>query len=107
MFEVLKTDDGTYLYYKLRRAKNLKTRNKERTKERKPCSVLLCLFIYSNPASILYKSTAGRYRPVRVADGPIAVRCRFIKNGSRECSLRGCITPTPQSTGLSGIQYSK
>ena len=32
------------------------------------------------PASILYKSTAGRYRPVRVADGPITARCRFIKN---------------------------
>ena len=35
-----------------------------------------------NPVSILYKSTAGRYRPVRVADGPITGRCRFIKNAS-------------------------
>ena len=34
------------------------------------------------PASILYKSIAGRYRAVRVADGPITARCRFIKNGS-------------------------
>ena len=34
----------------------------------------------SYPASILYKSTAGRYRPVRVADGPITARCSFIKN---------------------------
>ena len=33
-----------------------------------------------HPASILYKSSAGRYRPVRVADGPITARCRFIKN---------------------------
>ena len=32
------------------------------------------------PASILYKSIAGRYRPVRVADGPITVCYRFIKN---------------------------
>ena len=32
------------------------------------------------PASILSKSIAGRYRPVRVADGPITARCRFIKN---------------------------
>ena len=32
------------------------------------------------PASILYKSIAGRYRPVRVADGPITARYRFIKN---------------------------
>ena len=32
------------------------------------------------PVRILYKSTAGRYRPVRVADGPITARYRFIKN---------------------------
>ena len=30
------------------------------------------------PASILYKSIAGRYRPVRVADGPITARYRFM-----------------------------
>ena len=29
---------------------------------------------------ILYKSKVGRYRPVRVADGPITARYRFIKN---------------------------
>ena len=34
------------------------------------------------PASILYKSIARRYRPVRVADGPITARYRFIKNAS-------------------------
>ena len=32
--------------------------------------------------NILYKSIAGRYRPVRVADGPITARYRFIKNAS-------------------------
>ena len=32
------------------------------------------------PASIFYKSISGRYRPVRVADGPITARYRFIKN---------------------------
>ena len=32
----------------------------------------------SRPASILHKSIAGRYRPVRVADGPITARYRFI-----------------------------
>ena len=37
---------------------------------------LLCFL----PASILYKSIAGRYRPVRVADGPITARYIFIKN---------------------------
>ena len=31
-------------------------------------------------ASILYKSIAGQYRPVRVADGPITARYRVIKN---------------------------
>ena len=35
-----------------------------------------------HPVSILYKSIAGRYRPVRVADGPITARYRFIKNAS-------------------------
>ena len=34
------------------------------------------------PVSILHKSIAGRNRPVRVADGPITARCRFIKNAS-------------------------
>ena len=32
------------------------------------------------PASILYKSTAGRYRPVSYPDGPITARYRFMKN---------------------------
>ena len=36
--------------------------------------------LVSFPVSILYKSIAGRYRPVRVADGPITARYRFIKN---------------------------
>ena len=31
----------------------------------------------SNPGSILRKSISGRYRPVRVADGPMTARCRF------------------------------
>ena len=31
-------------------------------------------------ASILYKSIAGRYRPVIYSDGPIMARSRFIKN---------------------------
>ena len=32
------------------------------------------------PVSILYKSIAGRYRPVSYPDGPITVRYWFIKN---------------------------
>ena len=40
-----------------------------------------------NPVSILYKSIAGRYWPVRVADGPITARYRFIiKNACWEVS---------------------
>ena len=31
-----------------------------------------------NPASILYKSTAGRYRPVSYPDGPIMAHYRFM-----------------------------
>ena len=34
------------------------------------------------PLSIPNKSVAGRYRPVRVADGPITARWRFINNAS-------------------------
>ena len=36
--------------------------------------------ICTTPASILYKSIAGRYRPVSYPDGPITARYRFIKN---------------------------
>ena len=37
-------------------------------------------YLYSYPANILYKSIAGRYRPVSYPDGPITARYRFIKN---------------------------
>ena len=33
-----------------------------------------CTIRYIMPVSILYKFIAGRYRPVRVADGPITAR---------------------------------
>ena len=36
----------------------------------------------TTPVNIIHKSIAGRYRPVRVADGPITARYRFIKNAS-------------------------
>ena len=39
------------------------------------------------PVSILHKSIAGRYRPVRVADGPITSRYKFIKNASLYCDI--------------------
>ena len=44
-----------------------------------------CLYCGSYPVSILHKSIAGRYLPVRVADGPITARCGFIKNASWVC----------------------
>ena len=34
------------------------------------------------PASILYKSTVGRYRSVSYPDGPITARYRFIKKNA-------------------------
>ena len=40
-------------------------------------SYLTCRLV---PASILYKSIAGRYRPVSYPDGPITARYRLIKN---------------------------
>ena len=42
---------------------------------------------------ILHKSIAGRYRSVRVADGPITARYRFIKNASWEFALSFKIGP--------------
>ena len=36
--------------------------------------------------SILHKSTAGRYWPVRVADGPMTARYGIIKNASWEAA---------------------
>ena len=57
----------------------------------------------ASPASILCKSTAGRYRPVRVADGPITDRCRFIKNASwvpaawKEETWHICLSKPPSS----------
>ena len=38
------------------------------------------MFLGIYPVSIIYKSTAGRYRPVNYPDGPITARYRFIKN---------------------------
>ena len=63
-----------------RQAKNVFPRDVERT-----VGKLLKLKMYTRwniPVGILYKSIAGRYRPVRVADGPITARYRFIKNAS-------------------------
>ena len=39
-------------------------------------------FVETYPVSMLYKSTAGCFRPVSYPDRPITARCRFIKNAS-------------------------
>ena len=47
------------------------------------CVFHLGLWLFTAyPVSIPHKSIAGRYRPVRVPDGPITARYRFMKNAS-------------------------
>ena len=58
-----------------------------------------------DPVSILYKSIAGRYRPVRVADGPITARYRFLRNANWRASLGRAEAAKPASG--SDIQYSE
>ena len=43
------------------------------------------------PITIHYKYIAGRYRPVRLADGPITARYRFIKNASWDVHCFGFV----------------
>ena len=40
------------------------------------CHAVILLYTY--PVSILHKSIVGRYRPVRVADGPMTASYRFM-----------------------------
>ena len=50
-----------------------------------------------DPVSILHKSITGHYRPVRIADGPITARYRFIKNASWEQTTMKAHSEQPQS----------
>ena len=43
--------------------------------------------------SILYKSIAGRYRPVSYPDGSVKARYRFIKNATWDISKYNPFTP--------------
>ena len=52
----------------------IKTLGQEAKGDNLGMSFLVCYKKNGTPVSILYKSIAGRYRPVRVADGPITVR---------------------------------
>ena len=49
-----------------------------------------------NPVSILYKSVAGRYRPVSYPDGPITAPYRFIKNAYWEVAKYFMLMPLQQ-----------
>ena len=66
------------------------------------------LSLINIPVSILYKSTAGRYRPVSYPDGPITARYRFIKNaywdlpGHNEVYERRLRRPAPSWTSFQG-----
>ena len=65
-----------------------------------------------NPTSILYKSTAGCYRPVSYPDGPIMARCRFIKNAYWEARPRSIVLRTNQrkhgvNSNCSGLRTCK
>ena len=74
-----------------------------------PSPSCACGEFESCPASILHKSIAGRYRPVRVADGPITDRCRFIKNASWVLSFFFLYCPrysNVRNTYLSGYLHT-
>ena len=57
------------------------------------------------PVSIQNESIAGRYRPVRVADGPKTARCRLTKNASwdfRQPKIQSVVVLTTKP--LSGLR---
>ena len=70
-----------------RNKKNISTfllkKNNKKTKKKKKKEKNNIIWCYGNtafPDSILYKSIAGRYRPVSYPDGPITARYKFVKN---------------------------
>ena len=57
------------------------------------------------PASILYKSIVGQYRPVSYPDGLITARYRFIKNAYWALSSTACFCSVCCGEGCSLIYY--
>ena len=55
------------------------------------------------PASILYKSVAGQYRPVSYPDGPITARYRFIKNAYWFIRLQKLICHVNENESVLGL----
>ena len=53
------------------------------------------------------KSIAGRYRPVRVTDGPITARYRFIMNASWLCAQRKLKSMHPRSIIRAVVVYMR
>ena len=72
-------DSINFLLGKEKKKKKKKKQTKKKKKNGKEQNITLSVYY---PVSILYKSIAGRFRPVRVADGPITARYRFIKNAT-------------------------
>ena len=70
---------------KKKKTKKTKKTKKNKTKKKKHLHVVRWMATTSEditltrtyPVSILRKSISGRHRPVRVADGPMTVRCRL------------------------------
>ena len=54
------------------------------------CCDAFAFVLVAIPASILYKSIAGRYRLVSYPDGPITARYRFIKNAYSDPTINIC-----------------
>ena len=70
------------------------TKKKKKKKKKKGRKIPLTTI----SVSILYKSIAGRYWPVRVADGPITARYSFIKNAIWDIGIFIDITTTIPAT---------
>ena len=58
------------------------------------------------PVSIFYKSIAGRYRPVKVGDGPITASYRFIKNASLGFRLNAIVQHQQQEKPVASSIYA-
>ena len=92
---------------------NSKTTNRTKHENNPEASSNKALHITNNkhyPVSILYKSIAGCYRPVRVADGLKTARYRLIENASWVLEPQGLNREEVKRTvlgwgGVGGVKY--
>ena len=84
MFSLRNKNEYTEHMFSLRNKKTTtSTKNIDTFRlEKEPYQEICILCVMKIPVSILYKSIVGRYRPVRVADGPIMAHYRFTQNAS-------------------------